>query len=58
MQLSSLLVAAMLILTSRPSVAGWRALDSSSNSSAAMGRNLQAMPLKTCYDDKLPLEVG
>lgn len=62
MQIYKALVAAAIFLVSwQPAAANWRALGSSSvssDSSSGQGRGLRAMPLKTCYNDKLPLEVG
>lgn len=58
MQLIQLLVTAVLLASWQHGAAGWRALDSSSDSSSTLGRGLQAMPLKTCYNDILPLKVG
>jgi hypothetical protein len=51
-----LLSAALVVASWQPSAAaaGWRALGSSSSITV---RGLLEMPLKTCYDDNLPLEV-
>jgi hypothetical protein len=48
----------VLVLASRlPAVAGRLVMSSSNSSSKSTGRSLRAIPLKTCYNDRVPLEV-